>query len=222
MINTQGKLLISAFIIILLGVILIAPLADDVEEVSTGSVIVTNETLSWSSLTTAVSNESATLSSNATSSTGNLSNDDLTAFTAMRNETSEIVTNYCNITLFTGRLQCNNTGSQNVYVDYTYISGRTETFANDELTSLDEIRNATALGTVITSYCNVTLSTGGLICNNTHNATAFGDYTYTHDTYVRSSAARRLLAVTIIFFAITVLVIGMGYAWKAFKEGGVI
>ena len=286
---SAAKLLFMSFITILLGVVLIQPIADDISTASDSSITVSNETLSFSSSTTAVSNETlawvnattAIVNESVTMDEGNItanltyndlttftgltnsttnediigfcnvtlatgaltcnftgSNaifanytyisgktetfyyDDLTALTAVRNISSQVITGYCNITLATGGLVCNNTYGRIGYGDYTYISRRTETLANDEVISISELRNSSS--DVMTGECNVTLSTGSLVCNNTHNATGYADYTYEPDTYVHSRTARVMLSNTSLFFAIAVLIIGIGFAIAGFKVSGIM
>ncbi len=220
MINTQGKLLISAFIVILLGIIFIQAVANDIDLVNTASYPATNETLTFINATTLISNETITLSSIDTS-TGSFANDDLTAFYELRNETSEIITSFCNITLSSATLSCNATGSLTAYVNYTYVSGKTETLAHDDLTAVTALRNVTSED--ILGYCNVTLSLGTMVCNNTHSGVGYADYTYESDTpYVRSSTTRTILTIIIIFFAIGILAVGIGYAWKALKDSSIM
>ena len=89
-----------------------------------------------------------------------------------------------------------------------------------QILSITAIRNVTSAA--ILGYCNVTLSTGGLVCNNTYNATGYIDYNYEPDTYVRSGAARTILTLTILFFAIAILAVGIKYAWDALKENNLI
>ena len=283
-----AKLMFMAFITIILGVVLIQPIADDVDTASDSSISVTNETLSFSIRTNVISNESNALSNVSTRIdnetitldeafvTGNLSNDliitltaltnlssenligfcnislapgtlicnatgdqtiyanytyssgrtatlandNLTAFTALRNISSEVITGYCNVTLITGAMVCNQTYGEIAYADYTHVSGRTVTLANDELIALSEIRNVSS--EVITSECNVTLAPGTLSCNNTRNEVGYADYTYRPDTFVSSRVARTLLDNTTLFFAIAIMAIGIGFAIAAFKQSGIM
>jgi len=217
MIGTHGKLLITAFIIILLGVVLIQPVADDIEEVKTSSVTVTNETLTFDTTVSTISNQTINLTSNIT---GTLDFSDLVSLTALRNVSSENLLGYCNITFATGALVCNNTRNATCYADYTYVSHLSETLANDELLSVDALRNITSEN--LLGQCNATLITGVLICNNTHNRTGYADYKYEPDTYVHSAAARTLLTVTILVFAIAILAVGAGFVIAGFKQGGVM
>ena len=219
------KLLFSAFIVLLIGVVLIQPIADSITSVSTGSITVLNETLEFVSVTTVVLNESQNLTNGTGTSphnlTGSLDFNDLTVITAIRNLTNEDKLSSCNITLSSGGIICNFTGyPANLFFDYTYISGRTETLANDELISLDALRNVTSEG--ILGFCNVTLASGDLVCNNTYSATGFADYKYTPDNFVRGSAARTILNLTILFFALLILAIGIGFAMKSLKESGMM
>ncbi len=282
------KLMIMAFMTILLGIILIQPIANDVDTAGDSSISVTNETLSFSIVTNIITNESNALSNVSTGvvnetlttneahttanlsfndvinllnltnlsseiligfcnislatgvltcndtgdttmyvdytyvngKTGTLANDNLTSFTALRNITSEIITGYCNVTLITGAMVCNQTYGEIAYADYIHVSGRTVTLANDELIGLTEIRNVSS--EVITVECNVTLAPGTLDCNNTRNEVGYADYTYRPDTFVSSRVARVLLDNTTLFFALAVMIIGIGFALAAFKQSGIL
>ena len=220
MLDTYGKYLMTAFVFILIGIILIQPLSNDVEKAKLSSITIINETLSFINANTIVTNESVTLSSIDNGSTGNLAYDDLTVITELRNATptSLVITSYCNVTLRSGAIQCNATGNTTAYADYTFISGQSETLTNDEVLSLDEIRNSSATSAIMTTQCNITLFTGILLCNNTHNATGYCDYKYEPDDYVHSSGARTLLTMTILFFAIGILAIGIIYVTKSLRE----
>ncbi len=220
-VDNRMKLLFSAFIIILLGVVLIQPIADDIEKVKTGSITVLNETLNFVSVTAVISNESqANIGNETIPSTYTTTFDDLTVITEIRNESATIVTSDCNETLLSGVFNCNATNSTNLFFDYTYISGRTDTLANDELISLDALRNITSEN--ILGFCNVTLASGDLVCNNTYSATGFADYKYTPDNFVRSSTARTLLTLTILFFALFVLAMGIIFTVRSFKDGKIM
>ena len=145
--ENQLNLLISAFIVVILGVVLIVPIGDDVELVKTASFSPTNESI-----------------------------------------------------------------------------GLTGTLDNDELISFDACRNSTMDTIVIDIYCNVTVP-GGVVVANSDNFTdglVFIDYTYTPDTYVRSGTARTLITLVILFFAIAILAVGLGFVMKAFKDGGIM
>ncbi len=222
--DNQMKLFFSAFVVVILGVVLIRPIADDITSVSTSSVTILNETLAFTSVTTNVFAEVHNMTNGSGdnyNTTTTLTFDDLTVITAIRNVTGEDVFSYCNVTLLSGLVICNHTGyPTNLSFDYTHIVGRTETLANDELISLDALRNITSEN--ILGFCNVTLASGSLNCNDTYSSTGYADYAYTPDTYVRSSAARTLLTLTILFFALLILAVGLGYAMKSFKEGGLM
>ena len=148
--ENQINLLISAFIVIILGVVLIGPIGDDVELVKTSSYDAANETV--------------TLSAAHTASTGTLTNDKLISLSALRNETSDN----------------------------------------------------------IIGHCNITLVTGGLKCNATNSTTAYADYIWESNTpYIRGATTKTLITLVILFFAIAILAIGLGFAVKAFKDAGV-
>ena len=117
------------------------------------------------------------------------------------------------------------TSSYSVLNESVTISSGLGTLANDELISFDACRNSSMISIPTTgNYCNVTLTSGAVSVNpaNFTDNLAFIGYTYEPDTYVHSSAARTILTLTILFFALFILAIGVGYAWKSLKEGGVI
>ena len=218
MINTYGKLLFTAFIALIIGIALIQTIGDNVELVKVGSITVLNETLTFTSVTTDIINETHAVSTGT--NTTILIYDDLTAFTELRNETAIEVNGLCNVTLAIGTLICNGTNSSNLYADYTYISTRTDTLANDEIVSLDAVRNASAGSNDYVSACDFVSLSGVVNCTNPHdNSTGYADYKWEPDTYVHSSAARTILTLVILFFALGILAVGIGYAWKSFQEG---
>lgn len=222
MIDTQGKLLFGAFIAILIGVALIQSIGDDVELAKTSSYTVTNETLSFT-ITATVSNESKTTLGDSSGFTITLNNDDLVSFSELRNTTANVVTSSCNITLTTGSLQCNMTNSSRLYADYTYYTNTVDDYlANDEIVSLDAVRNSSTGSKVFTTTCDFVSSTGYVNCTNPHSTTGYVDYKWEPDTYVHSSAARTALTSTVMFFALAIWAIGLGFAWKSFKEGKLI
>ncbi len=153
MINTQDKLLtllFTAFIVLLLGVVLIQPIGTDIELAKIGSNTITNE--------------SVTISSGA------------------------------------------------------------GTLTYDELLSFDACRNSSMVAILAGTHCNVTLTTGTVVVNtgNFSDDLAYIDYKYEPDTYVHSGTARILITLTVLFFAIAILAMGIGFAIKSFKEGGVM
>ena len=149
MIDTQGKLLLSSFMAILIGIVLIQPIGDDIELLKVSSRTITNESIA--------------------------------------------------------------------------ISSGAGTLANDEGISFDACRNTSDIMTANT-LCNVTLATGIVAVDPTNfsDGLAFIDYKYEPDTYVHSSAARVIVTQTRLFFAIAILLVGIGFAIAAFKQSGVM
>lgn len=217
---SMGKLLIMGFVTILIGVVLISPIGDDVALTRVGSRRVNNETISLSTIVGTSTNESNTLVANTTTLANNL----LVALTALRNETAEIVTTECNVTLPTGVLVCNDTGSATIYADYTYNAFRTGKTANDEVLSLDNCYNVTMQPILVDTHCNITLSSGDVKIeyDNVTTGNAHLNYTYEPDTYVQSATARSLLSLTILFFALAVMIVGAGMVIAGFKQGGIL
>lgn len=226
MIETHGKLLISAFIAILIGVVLIQPIGDDIELAKIGSRTILNESVALTITTVSVVNETVTLSAADTPSTGTLANNYLTTLTALRNETGENLLGFCNMTLATGALSCNATNSTTCYADYTYNDHSTGQLSTDqdEWISFDACRNSTMIAILADTHCNVTLATGAVRTeyDNFTDDLAYIDYKYEPDTYVHSSAARVLLTQTRLFFAIAIILVGIGFAVASFKQSGVM
>ncbi len=146
------------------------------------TTVVSNETLAFLNVSATVENETVTLNEtgndSAGPSVGNLSNREILVITEIRNETSEIITGFCNITQSTGAVQCNATGSTTMFVNYTFAESLTSTLGNGDLTTLTALRNITSEN--IINFCNITLSTGALVCNQTFGTgVGFADYTHT-------------------------------------------
>ena len=221
MIETHGKILITAFVALIIGIVLIQAIGNDVESTKVSSVRVENEALTFSDFTTDVANESQPTTGDLVIASYNLTNNNVTILTEIRNSSSAIVTSQCNITFFSGEILCNITNSTNLFFEYTFVSGKTVTLANDEVT-LTWLRNLTVAGNDLTPFCNVTSASGAINCNNTYGTTAAANYTYIPDGFVRGAASRNLLTLTVLFFAIAILAIGIGMAVKSFKESGVL
>jgi len=233
MINTQGKLLIAAFMTILIGVVLIQPIADEIEDVSTGSRNIYNESVSLTITTTDVINESVTfsiythganISINAT-----LVHNYVTALTNLKNESSAGVDGVslmgeCNITLNAGDagfLSCNATNSTGAYANYTFRDVSTGTLTYDELSAFNTCRNSTQY-TISGTDCNVTLTNGNVrvTYDNFTDDTAYINYSYIPDNYVRGATSRTMLSTTRLLFAIFVMTLAAGFAYAAFKQSG--
>ncbi len=221
MIATHGKLLLAAFMSILIGIVLIQLIADDIEQVSVSSINVPNETITFSSVTGTAINESVTMTASDFAMTGSLANQ-LIAFTGIKNNSAEgrTITSFCNITVDAGVMSCNNSNSTTAFVNYTYISRRTGSLSQDDILSLTTLSNITSEN--IIGYCNLTAATGDLVCNNTRSNTAFATFDWEPDNVLQDGASRTILRTTMLFFAIAVLVLGIGFAIAAFKQSGVM
>ena len=302
MIESYGKLLFSAFIAILIGIVLIQVIGDDVEKVKVAYFTSPNESVSLTAVTENIIEENITLTaatanildenvsliaSGVNPMNGTLLQNDLTILTDLRNNTdtnasvltecnvtlaigtlrcnatrvtNNTVADYtfnqhltggatdqtyvtaflgirnttginasvltkCNVTSFeTGTLQCNYTAANYVLANYTYNKYSTGTLAQDEVISISACRNVNMTAISLTTDCNVTASDRSVVVNYDNFTTnnAYIDYTYDTDTYVASGAARTLLTLVVLFFALGILAVGIGYAWKSFKEGGII
>ncbi len=223
--DNRLKLLFSAFIVLLLGVVLIRPIADNISEVSQASINVANESVTMTAITATIVNESISMSNASVGAKGNLTNNHLIALTVLRNNSGGILTDSCTITLAIGNISCQNaTNVSTIFADYTFNDVSTGTLANDELITFDACRNST--GTTITAglQCNVTIPNGAVTISydNVTDGSAFIAYTYTPDNFVRGRTTRSLLNLTILFFAILILSVGLGFAMKSFKEGGLM
>lgn len=82
----------------------------------------------------------------------------------------------------------------------TFTAQNTEYTANDDLIAVQRLVNATS--TDITNYCNVTVSSGFLQCNETNSNTGYIDYTYYPDTYVKNTGARTLIGLSSLILVI--------------------
>ena len=232
MIETHGKLLIASFLTLLIGLVLIQPLADDIEKVSTGSLNVGNETLNFASVTGSIVNETVTLNVTANSTAraiGQLANDQILAISSIINGTNTgglEIRGFCNITdadftpAIHGHLSCNGTGNLSLTINYTFISRRTVTLVHDDILSITTLSNVTSEN--IRGYCNATLATGAIVCNNTKNATGFAAYDYDPDNTIDDASTQTITRLSRLFFAIAILVISMGFAIAAFKQSGVM
>ena len=180
----------------------------------TNIVGVDNESLAFTSITTDVANESQTNTGNGTvGATYTLNFDDLTALTEIRNQSATVVTTECNATLSSGSFNCNATNSTNLFFEYTYISGRTDTLVNDDLVGQPTFRNGTS-GSLGTNDCNATLSSGVVLCNNIHSATGFADYSYNPTGFVTSGTTRTLITLITVLLAIVILVFIISFAQR--------
>ena len=123
MVENQIKLLVSAFVAIIIGIVLLGVIADDVEQVQTSSFSVTNETVTMSAVKTLVANETLSLIQRwdggecRNESNGSLARLDPLGLIEMEihNSTSgEIVTGDCNFSISNeglGLLNCNLTNN---------------------------------------------------------------------------------------------------------------
>ncbi len=201
-----GMSIVAIIVVVILGVIF--SFISGVTNIQN----VNNETLAFTSLTTDISNESHANRGNSTVVTNYSTDfDDLTVITEIRNQTQNAITGDCNATLSSGFFNCNATNSTNLFFDYTYISGRTDTLANVDLTAQPTFRNGTSAA-LLTSDCNATLSTGVVLCNNIHSATGFADYSYTPEGFVTSGTTRTLIVLITVLLAIVILVFIVSFA----------
>ena len=130
----------------------------------------------------------------------------------IRNDSAGVFTSNCNATLSSGIFVCNATNSSNLFFEYIYISGRTETLANIDLTAQPVFRNGTGTTALGTSICNATLNNGAVVCNNIHSATGFADYTFKPTGFITSGTTRTLITLITVLLAIAVLIFIIGFA----------
>jgi len=231
MIETQGKLLFLSFFTILIGIVLIQPIANDIELAKVSLNTVLNESVSLTAVTQTITNESITLSLGPPSNrSGTTTHNYVTSLTVLKNSTDsqDDILGFCNITLNVdaGTLRCNDTGNFTAYATYTYNKYSTGSLSSDqdEWKSFDACRNNSMAAISTGVDCNVSLNNGAVTVNydNFTTFSAYIDYKYEPDTYVYSSAARVLLTNTRLFFAIAVMIVGVGFAVLAFKQSGVM
>lgn len=223
MVESKINILIGAFVLLIISLVLIQVIGDSIQSVSTGSIAISNESITLTAVTITIPNETVTMTGGTNISTGTLVNNYLTILTELRNESSEIITTFCNVTLGTGALVCNATNSTIAYAEYTYNDNSIGATAQDELIAVSECRNFTAAVLTADTHCNVTLTTGAVRVNYDNVTTtniAYLDYTYIPDNYVRGAATRQILFLTILFFALFILSIGIIFVVKGFKDSG--
>ena len=206
----QGAIVGMAIMAIILVVILGVIFSFISGTINTNSV--DNETLTFTSVTADVANESQANTGNSTiGATYTVTFNDLTVVTEIRNQSATVITQECNATLSTGVFSCNATNSTNLFFEYTFISGRSETLANDDLTAQPTFRNGTS-GALADDDCNATLATGVVLCNNIHSTTGFADYTFRPDGFITSTTTRTLVGLITVLLAIAVLIFIIGFA----------
>ncbi len=209
--NKKGQGAIIAMSVVAIIVVVILVVIFSFISGVTNTQNVNNESLAFTSVTTDIGNESQLNPQNGTGATYTVNFNDLTAITEIRNQSATIVTTQCNATLSTGSFACNGTNSTNLFFEYTYISGRSETLANDDLTSQPTFRNGTS-GSLGANDCNATLTSGAVICNNIHSATGFADYNYNPEGFVTSGTTRTLISLITVILAILILIFIVGFA----------
>lgn len=80
--------------------------------------------------------------------------------------------------------------------------------------SLTTLQNGT-LGTNLPGVCNLTFATGDLKCNTTTSSTLYAVYTYEPEEYISSSSTRTIIALVVVFFALSIFLLSFG----KIKEG---
>lgn len=92
----------------------------------------------------------------------------------------------------------------------TFTAENTEITDNDDLISVTGLRNITSED--ITSFCNITLKTGIIQCNETESNTGYIDYNYYPDNYIKGNSASRIL------MSLTIILIVMGFVFAIYKN----
>lgn len=88
----------------------------------------------------------------------------------------------------------------------TFTAENTETTNNNNLISVTSLKNITSED--ITGYCNITLATGYIECNETNSDTGYIAYSYYPDNYIKnSSGSRMLMSLTILLIVMGVIVV---------------
>ncbi len=145
MIDTKGKIIISTFVFVIVGIVLLQAISDDVKEVTTATLTSGNETVTL------------------TSDEGTTAHIEGIAATACRNQSAD----------------------QTVFV-------------------LDLNCNVSSVGAVIVSGLNFSDQVGI-------------DYTFQPEEYVRSATSATLIALVVLFFALAILAISMGFIKDGFN-----
>lgn len=98
-------------------------------------------------------------------------------------------------------------GGQSVVLDH-----------DDILTNSDTVYNST--GGTLTRGTNYTINytAGNITIYNHSDTTYYAAYTYYQDDYIKENQPRNLVGLISIFFALGVLIIGVGYLYRQYGE----
>lgn len=217
--------LIMGFVTILIGLVLIAALADDISRLNDIHTA-TNESIDMTETTNTITNESITLTAGA----GTTANTSVLTLISFGNASVNTDGNGVDIGLSVniskdGTLSLNGTFGAGVHnISYTYSSSGTaqtsETSAVTGVTFFGNNTNSTHFASInvnedvnITSLGVVSIDTLAFDAGN-YNIT----YTYEDDLYVANTTARTLVALTNLFYALAILGIGVVMVMKGFKD----
>ncbi len=216
------KIIISAFVAIIIGVVLLGDIADkQVANITLNNRV--NETLTITQTLTSIINETITSFSGGTARVANFGLVDVTFF---GNKSFGTQTPGINLTLhvnFTrsGTIiisQTNFTGPGPYNISYQYISSATGSLDQDDVVTLSSFANASLGSTTaginiggtggqinFTKAGAISLSPGNFSAGS-YNAS----YDYEGDLYVVDSKAYPFLKLIPLFFALVLLAIGIG------------
>ncbi len=216
--DKQLGILVSVFIIVTIGIVLLQATADSISETDDTPSI--NETIAITSTSFSVANETVTIASEI-AQTGNISIVDLTFFgnsSVNTNSVSFNISLHVNLSR-AGEINVDPTsfadGPYNI--TYTYSSLGVGTTANDDITVVAYFGNSTVhtnlAGLAIDSDVNWSSESGAIRINtlNFSDGNYEINYTYEGDMYVGNSAARSLLNLIVLFFAIGIM--ALAYIW---------
>ena len=223
--NSEIGLILTAFMTLLVGIILLSNVSNNLYAATTLSAN-TDEDITISTTTTTVTRETI----NITSDTGNTTFTPVMSVTFFGNMTINTTDLGVNITLHVNWTQRGVITVQGVNftdgdynISYTYISSGTGTTEQDDIVSVSYFGNRT-MNTTISGMDiddEVNWTEAGAITTNPWNFTA-GNYNITYDyeddEYVVNATARTLINMIEIFFAIAVMLVGFWYAYRAYKS----
>lgn len=73
----------------------------------------------------------------------------------------------------------------------------------------------------IGTYCNISTKGAVKTYSGNFSTVAYVDYTYEPNDYVDGATSRALVTLTVMFFALGIMAVGVGLCYKGFKDSGI-
>ena len=96
----------------------------------------------------------------------------------------------------------------------------TNAYDGDNALDNDNIISITSFTNVSdgTAYANYTIDLENGLLRTQDNASYKFNYTYYPDTYVQDGSSRTIMSLLPVFFALACIMVGVGFAYKSFKD----